>query len=86
MQPQRYGLIGERLGHSFSKQIHEQLADYTYDLIELPPDQLAPFFTARISNGPCFLLIYHTSNSNANFFYWMGHRKSAPALEILSEP
>ena len=47
MQPQRYGLIGERLGHSFSKQIHEQLADYTYDLIELPPDQLAPFFTAR---------------------------------------
>ena len=48
MQPQRYGLIGERLGHSFSKQIHEQLADYTYDLIELPPDQLAPFFTARV--------------------------------------
>ena len=28
----RYGLIGEKLGHSFSKIIHEQLADYTYDL------------------------------------------------------
>ena len=47
MQPQRYGLIGEKLGHSFSKQIHEQLADYTYDLIELAPAQLTPFLTAR---------------------------------------
>ena len=27
-----YGLIGEKLSHSFSKEIHEQLADYTYDL------------------------------------------------------
>lgn len=27
-----YGLIGEKLGHSYSKEIHEQLADYTYDL------------------------------------------------------
>ena len=25
-----YGLIGEKLGHSFSKIIHEKLADYTY--------------------------------------------------------
>lgn len=47
MQPQRYGLIGEKLGHSFSKLIHEQLADYTYDLIELAPAQLAPFLAAR---------------------------------------
>ena len=31
----RYGLIGEKLGHSYSKLIHEQLADYTYDLIPL---------------------------------------------------
>ncbi|KXL53412.1 shikimate dehydrogenase [Anaerotignum neopropionicum] len=31
----RYGLIGEKLGHSFSKIIHEQLADYTYNLIPL---------------------------------------------------
>ena len=47
MQTQRYGLIGEKLGHSFSKLIHEQLADYTYDLIELAPQQLVPFFSAR---------------------------------------
>ena len=47
MQTQRYGLIGEKLGHSFSKLIHEQLADYTYDLIELSPAQLDTFFAAR---------------------------------------
>ncbi|MDD3203629.1 MAG: shikimate kinase [Pygmaiobacter massiliensis] len=47
MQPQRYGLLGEHLGHSFSKIIHEQLADYTYDLIELPPEHLADFLTEK---------------------------------------
>ena len=31
----RYGLIGEKLGHSFSKDIHERIADYTFDLIPL---------------------------------------------------
>ena len=39
----RYGLIGEKLGHSFSKIIHEQLADYTYDLIPLSKEEFAPF-------------------------------------------
>lgn len=43
----RYGLLGERLSHSFSKTIHEQLADYSYDLIEVVPDQLADFMTVR---------------------------------------
>lgn len=47
MQPQRYGLLGEHLGHSFSKIIHEQLADYTYDLIELPPQDLPQFLTEK---------------------------------------
>ncbi len=39
----RYGLIGEKLGHSYSKMIHEQLADYTYDLIPLSKEEFAPF-------------------------------------------
>jgi len=39
----RYGLIGEKLGHSYSKLIHEQLADYTYDLIPLSKEEFAPF-------------------------------------------
>ena len=43
----RYGLIGEKLGHSFSKIIHEQLADYTYDLIPLTRDELDTFMKEK---------------------------------------
>ncbi len=43
----RYGLIGEKLGHSYSKLIHEQLADYTYDLIPLSKEEFAPFMEAH---------------------------------------
>lgn len=39
----RCGLLGEKLGHSFSPQIHRLLADYEYQLHELSPDQLAEF-------------------------------------------
>ena len=39
----RYGLIGEKLGHSYSKIIHEQLADYTYDLIPLSKEEFTSF-------------------------------------------
>ncbi len=42
-----YGLIGEHLPHSFSKEIHEQLADYTYDLHELTPDALDGFMREK---------------------------------------
>ena len=37
------GLIGRKLGHSYSCQIHHAIADYSYDLWELEPEQLAPF-------------------------------------------
>lgn len=43
----QYGLIGEHLSHSYSRQIHEQLADYRYELLELTPEQVAPFLAAR---------------------------------------
>ena len=43
----RYGLIGEKLGHSFSKIIHEQLADYTYDLIPLRREELDIFMQEK---------------------------------------
>ena len=36
MQQSLYGLIGGKLGHSYSKIIHDQIADYTYDRITLP--------------------------------------------------
>ena len=39
----RCGLIGEKLGHSFSPAIHGKLADYEYKLYELSPEQVGPF-------------------------------------------
>ncbi|WP_343208439.1 shikimate dehydrogenase [Anaerolentibacter hominis] len=47
----RYGLIGEKLGHSFSKEIHEQLADYTYDLIPLTREEFPQFMEKREFNA-----------------------------------
>ncbi|MBR1742082.1 MAG: shikimate dehydrogenase [Lachnospiraceae bacterium] len=38
-----YGLIGEKLGHSYSKEIHEMLTDYTYDLCPLTKEEFHPF-------------------------------------------
>ena len=43
----KYGLIGERLGHSFSKEIHALLGDYEYELCELAPEQLDRFMRAK---------------------------------------
>lgn len=43
----RYGLIGEKLGHSYSKIIHEKLADYNYDLIPLTKEEFVTFMEAR---------------------------------------
>lgn len=43
-----YGLIGAKLGHSYSKLIHKQLADYEYHLRELPEtDDLHAFLKQR---------------------------------------
>lgn len=37
------GLIGHKLSHSFSPQIHAELADYSYTLFELEPDEVGTF-------------------------------------------
>ncbi len=42
-----YGLIGEKLGHSFSKPIHEQLASYTYELQPLSKEQFPAFMQKK---------------------------------------
>lgn len=42
-----YGLIGGTLGHSYSKLIHEQLCDYSYQLCPLPTPQEADDFMHR---------------------------------------
>jgi len=47
----RCGLIGKKLGHSYSPQIHALLADYSYELFELDEQQLADFFAAADFDG-----------------------------------
>ncbi len=39
----QYGLIAERLGHSFSREIHGELASYPYELHEVAPEALDAF-------------------------------------------
>ena len=46
-----YGLIGERLGHSFSAEIHARLGEEPYELKELPPDQVEAFLKKRDFRG-----------------------------------
>ena len=44
----KYGLIGEKLGHSYSKIIHEQLIDnYKYELQPLDKNELASFMKEK---------------------------------------
>ena len=42
----RCGLLGEKLGHSYSPAIHAELADYEYRLYEREPEELAEFMKA----------------------------------------
>ena len=37
------GLLGRKLGHSYSPQIHAQLGSYSYDLFEKEPEEVADF-------------------------------------------
>ena len=39
----RAGLLGRRLGHSFSPRIHALLGDYSYELFEVEPEKLDAF-------------------------------------------
>ena len=42
-----YGLIGAKLGHSFSKDIHSKIGKYDYQLIELTDRQLDEFLKEK---------------------------------------
>lgn len=43
----QYGLIGEKLGHSFSKEIHEKINNYQYELKELNKDEFKTFMEEK---------------------------------------
>ena len=39
----RFGLLGRKLGHSYSPQIHNLLGGYPYELFEREPEDVADF-------------------------------------------
>ena len=43
----KYGCIGKKLGHSFSREIHAALGNTEYELCELAPEALDSFLEAR---------------------------------------
>ena len=46
-----YGLIGRRLGHSWSPRIHERLGSRPYTLLELEPEEVEPFLRGGAWRG-----------------------------------
>ncbi len=46
-----YGLIGEKLGHSYSKIIHEKLSDYKYELNPLNKEEFHIFMKEKNFKG-----------------------------------
>lgn len=42
-----YGLIGRKLGHSYSPQIHAILGDYTYNIYEMEENEVGDFLQKR---------------------------------------
>ena len=48
-----YGCIGEHLPHSFSKEIHEKIGGYAYELKELTAEELPAFLQAPQSTLHC---------------------------------
>ena len=47
----RCGLLGKKLGHSYSPQIHSCLGNYSYHLFEKAPDELAEFLRSGDFSG-----------------------------------
>ncbi len=45
------GLLGKKLSHSYSPQIHSYLGDYDYNLEEVPPEKLQDFFASNTYTG-----------------------------------
>ena len=46
-----YGLLGAKLGHSYSKPIHNLLADYHYELYAVTPEELKELMVSRAFRG-----------------------------------
>lgn len=47
----RCGLLGEKLSHSYSPQIHNRLGDYSYELFEVAPSDIEGFLASDSWDG-----------------------------------
>lgn len=55
------GLLGAKLGHSFSPQIHRHLGDYSYDLLEKCEESLSDFIKLSDYSGLNVTIPYKTT-------------------------
>lgn len=60
-----YGLLGRKLGHSWSRPIHERLGSAPYSHIELEPEEVAPFIKAGGWRGLNVTMPYKTDAARA---------------------
>ena len=47
----KYGVLGRKLGHSYSPQLHHLLSDYEYKLYEVEPEDIGTFFKTTELSG-----------------------------------
>lgn len=57
----QYGLLGEKLSHSYSPELHAMFGDYDYDLFEIAPGALGDFLRARNFQGLNVTIPYKTT-------------------------
>ena len=72
-----YGLLGRTLGHSFSPQIHAQIADYDYDLFEVEPADITSFL--KVATGAASMSRFLTKKPCSLIAMRSASRRSASA-------
>ena len=63
-EKKKYGLLGRKLGHSFSPEIHKMIGElsqpYSYDLFQIEPEELEAFITQGEWDGLNVTIPYKT--------------------------
>ena len=71
MSKHEFGLVGEKLSHSYSKIIHAMLGDYNYGLLPMDEDEFDRFFCEKAFSGVNVTIPYK--------------KKVIPYLDFISE-
>ena len=78
----KYGCIGEHLKHSFSKEIHAKIADYEYELREIPKCELDEFMTRRDFTA-INVTIPYKERVLPHLYYIDGHAREIGAVNTI---